>query len=90
MCQLNLDAFQGAMNRHFGLNLHLPVLYFTQMMGLAFGIEREALGIGSELVSAREALAAIGSGPDGDAGGPPKRVKRDEKALPMPVPLARA
>ncbi len=90
MCQLNLDAFQGAMNRHFGLNLHLPVLYFTQMMGLAFGIERDALGIGSELVSAREALAAIGTMPEGDAGGPPKRVKKDEKALPMPVPLVRA
>jgi heterodisulfide reductase subunit B len=90
MCQLNLDAFQGAMNRHFGLNLHMPVLYFTQMMGLAFGIEREALGIGSELVNAREALSLIGSVPEGDAGGPPKRVKKDEKALPMPVPFARA
>ncbi len=90
MCQLNLDAFQGAMNRHFGLNLHLPVLYFTQMMGLAFGIEREALGIGSELVNAREALSLIGSTPESDAGGPPKRVKKDDKALPMPVPLARA
>ncbi len=90
MCQLNLDAFQGAMNRHFGLNLHVPVLYFTQMMGLAFGLDQAALGIGSELVSSRAALAAIGATPEGEAGGPPKRVKKDDKALPMPAPLVRA
>ena len=37
MCQLNLDVFQGAMNRFFKTAYHVPVLYFTQMMGLAFG-----------------------------------------------------
>ena len=41
MCQLNLDAFQGAMNRYFKTAYHVPVLYFTQMMGLAFGKTRQ-------------------------------------------------
>jgi heterodisulfide reductase subunit B2 len=41
MCQLNLDAFQGAMNRYFKTAYQVPVLYFTQMMGLAFGLEPE-------------------------------------------------
>jgi heterodisulfide reductase subunit B len=89
MCQLNLDAFQGAMNRYFKSAYNVPVLYFTQMMGLAFGIGAEELGIGAELVDARPALAKIGVelpppaapavGPDGQ----PKR-KRDDKSLPMP------
>ena len=60
MCQLNLDAYQGAMNRYFKTNYHIPVLYFTQMMGLAFGLDAAALGIGTEFVDARPALAKIG------------------------------
>ena len=85
MCQLNLDAFQGAMNRYFKTAYHVPVLYFTQMMGLAFGQSAAALGIGAELVDARPALAKIGVEvpPPPEAEGAPKR-KRDDKSLPMP------
>jgi heterodisulfide reductase subunit B len=86
MCQLNLDAFQGAMNRYFKTAYHVPVLYFTQMMGLAFGIAPDELGIGAELVDARPALAKIGvelPEPVVVEGGTPKR-KRDDKSLPMP------
>jgi heterodisulfide reductase subunit B len=84
MCQLNLDAFQGAMNRYFKSSYHVPVLYFTQMMGLAFGQDAAALGIGAELVDARPALAKIGVElPPPVTEGAPKR-KRDDKSLPMP------
>jgi heterodisulfide reductase subunit B len=38
MCQLNLDAYQGETNRHFGTDFRVPVVFFTQLMGLAFGI----------------------------------------------------
>ncbi len=84
MCQLNLDAFQGAMNRYFKTSYHVPVLYFTQMMGLAFGRSAEELVIGAELVDARPALSKIGvEVPLPAADGAPKR-KRDDKSLPMP------
>jgi heterodisulfide reductase subunit B len=85
MCQLNLDAFQGAMNRYFKSAYHVPVLYYTQMIGLAFGLDPETLGIGSELVDARPALAKIGVElpPSPVAEGPARR-KRDDKSLPMP------
>ena len=58
MCQLNLDAYQGETNRFFKTNYHMPVLFFTQMMGLAFGIAPKELGFGLELVSARNAARA--------------------------------
>jgi heterodisulfide reductase subunit B len=83
MCQLNLDAFQGAMNRHFGTGYHMPVLYFTQLMGLAFGIDAGTLGIGAELVDARPALAKISAEPPEK----PKKKKRPKEALPMPAML---
>lgn len=82
MCQLNLDAFQGAMNRHFKTDYQMPVLYFTQMIGLALGMEAKALGIGEELVDARPALAKIGvEVPEPEA---EKKKKPSKEELPMP------
>lgn len=82
MCQLNLDAFQSQVNRHCGTDFRIPVLYFTQMIGLAVGLAPEALGIGREIVSAAPALAKIGTPVVEDAA--PRRRRRDDKALPMP------
>ncbi len=81
MCQLNLDAYQESVNKHFGTDFNIPVLYFTQLMGLAFGMAAEELGIGKEFVDAQPALARIGRAED-TAGA--ARARRDKKALPMP------
>lgn len=83
MCQLNLDGFQGAMNRHFDTHYHIPVLYFTQMIGLAMGMAPKDLGIGDEIVSAAKALTKIGTAVEPEPAAPPKR-KKDDKSLPMP------
>ncbi len=84
MCQLNLDGFQSAMNRQFGTSFHVPVLYFTQMIGLAMGMAPRSLGIGQEMVSAVDALAKIGSEPPAEPPQPAWR-KRGDKSLPMPA-----
>jgi heterodisulfide reductase subunit B len=60
MCQLNLDAYQVEMNRYFHTSYHVPVLYFTQLMGIAFGLDPEILGLGKEFVDSRPALSRIG------------------------------
>ena len=51
---------QGETNQFFETNYHMPVLFFTQLMGLAFGINPKELGFGLELVSARNVLDALG------------------------------
>ncbi len=85
MCQLNLDVYQADVNQYFHTDYHIPVLYFTQLIGLALGLPPETLGIGSEFVDARPALAKIGSQPPE---GEPARKKRPAKEeLPMPEPL---
>lgn len=81
MCQLNLDAYQDNVNKHFGTNYNIPILYFTQMVGLAFGLPAKKLGFGREFVDARPALAKIGVAPPPAA----KKARPSEKALPMPV-----
>jgi heterodisulfide reductase subunit B len=80
MCQLNLDAFQPQVNRMFRKKFHLPILYFTQMMGLAFGLPEKELGFGAEITSAKAALGKIGT----EEPEQPKAPPRDKSALPMP------
>jgi heterodisulfide reductase subunit B2 len=86
MCQLNLDAYQGQVNKEYGTAYELPVLYFTQLMGLAFELPAEELGLGRELVPAARALAKIGvaePAPKPAEARSGKR-KRGDRALPMP------
>ena len=52
LCQVNLECYQSAVNEEFGTDFNIPVLYFTQIMGLALGISPKKLGIGIELISA--------------------------------------
>ena len=44
MCQLNLDVYQEAANRYFDTDYQVPVLYFTQVLGLALGLTPKELG----------------------------------------------
>lgn len=81
MCHLNLDMFQGLANNHFGTNYNMPILYFTQVMGLAYGLSAELMGFGQELVSAQRVLDKLEAPPEET---PARKPKRDKKALPMP------
>jgi heterodisulfide reductase subunit B2 len=45
LCQMNLETRQPAMAARLGVELGLPVLYFTQLMGLAFGLSARAVGL---------------------------------------------
>jgi len=58
MCQLNLDAYQGRVNGFFKTNFKVPIIFFTQMLGVAFGLEPAKLGFGKEIVAARPVLEA--------------------------------
>jgi heterodisulfide reductase subunit B len=82
MCQMNIDAYQNEMNHFFGTDYHMPVLFFTQLMGLAFGSEPKELGIGVELVNARNALATIGV--EVPVTQEPAAPKKKNEGLPMP------
>ena len=82
MCQMNVDAYQDEMNRFFGTKYHMPVLFFTQLMGLAFGAKPEDLGIGVELVSSRNALANIGL--EVPVTQEPAGPRKKDEGLPMP------
>jgi heterodisulfide reductase subunit B len=56
LCQINLEVYQTEVNREFGTELSMPVMYFTQLLGLSFGIPARQLGIGSEVVATGDVL----------------------------------
>ncbi|MBN2474427.1 MAG: CoB--CoM heterodisulfide reductase iron-sulfur subunit B family protein [Pirellulales bacterium] len=62
MCQLNLDAYQRQVNNYFSTSYNIPIVFFTQMLGLAFGIEPGKLGIGKEIIPIEPVLRAKLSG----------------------------
>lgn len=57
LCQVNLECYQKQVNQEFGTEFSMPVMYFTQLVGLAMGIPAKQLGIGTELVSAKPVLS---------------------------------
>jgi heterodisulfide reductase subunit B len=56
LCQLNLEAYQRAVGAKLGASLRIPVLYFTQLMGLAFGLPEADLKLKASLVGTQELM----------------------------------
>lgn len=45
LCQVNLEAYQRRAGRAVGSDCKIPVLYFTQLMGFAFGLDPKELAL---------------------------------------------
>jgi heterodisulfide reductase subunit B len=45
MCHSNLDMRRDAINSYLGEKIDIPVLYITQAIGLALGLDRKTLGL---------------------------------------------
>lgn len=58
MCQSNLDFRQKAMARD-GRSLQLPILYLTQLVGLALGLDEQTLGLARHFVDAGPTLRKL-------------------------------
>jgi heterodisulfide reductase subunit B len=61
LCQMNLAGYQGSLSKRFGKDLHIPVLWFTELLGLALGIDAQTLGHGSHLESVERVTSRVGA-----------------------------
>ncbi|MBI4835451.1 MAG: CoB--CoM heterodisulfide reductase iron-sulfur subunit B family protein [Planctomycetes bacterium] len=59
LCHANLDTRQAEIEEKYQTQYGLPILYFTQIMGLALGIEPKELGMKKHLVPTEPVLAAV-------------------------------
>ena len=60
MCHTSLDLYQSKAEKAIGHELDLPILYFTQLMGLAMGLPKESLGLERHVVSPEKQLIQAG------------------------------
>ena len=58
LCQANLDTRQEEIGRAKGINYNLPVFYFTELLGLAFGLKGTQKWFRRHLVDPRPLLKA--------------------------------
>ncbi len=56
LCQANLDMRQQEIGRMDGTQYRVPVVYLTQLMGVAFGIGAKSLGLNHHLVNPQPVL----------------------------------
>jgi heterodisulfide reductase subunit B2 len=50
MCHSNLDMRRSAINKYLGKNIDIPILYISQAIGLAVGIDEHTLGLHRHMV----------------------------------------
>ena len=62
MCQLNIDAYQGMINKAYKTNFSLPILFITQLMAVAFDLPPANAALEYCIVSPYEVLAPLGAG----------------------------
>ncbi|MEE8167402.1 MAG: CoB--CoM heterodisulfide reductase iron-sulfur subunit B family protein [Candidatus Hydrothermarchaeales archaeon] len=58
-CNMTLDAKQMDIEKAYNEKINMPVVYFTQLMGLAFGIDPRRLGLNLNIVPAEKLVRTL-------------------------------
>jgi succinate dehydrogenase / fumarate reductase cytochrome b subunit len=56
LCHISLDIYQKKALRKINVNINIPVVHLSQMIGLALGIEPKRLGFSKHMVSTAKVL----------------------------------
>jgi len=62
LCQFNLEITQNRIVKKYKEDIKMPVLYFSQLMGIAFGIPKEDLGFSRSIISLKPMWEKLGYG----------------------------
>jgi heterodisulfide reductase subunit B len=60
LCSTNLELRQPDIEKKYGANYDLPVIYITELIGLALGIKPGKLGMDKHIVSTKGVLRKLG------------------------------
>lgn len=59
LCHFNLEAYQEKINAAYGTSFTIPILYFTQLLGIVLGIPADRLGLDASLVPLGEKVTTL-------------------------------
>ncbi len=63
VCQMNVEVYQGQINKRYGTKFNIPVTYYSQLMTVAYGGSAKEAGLNGQIIRARrlEEIAAKGA-----------------------------
>lgn len=59
LCGMMLDAKQADIEKALNIKIEMPVIYITQLLGLALGIDAKELGLEKNVVDTKELLGKV-------------------------------
>ena len=59
LCHMNLEAYQGKINSYYKTTFNVPIIYFTQLLGIAFGLPAKSLGLDSSFIPLGKKVNAL-------------------------------
>jgi heterodisulfide reductase subunit B len=51
LCHFNLEGYQNRINDVYATKFALPILYFTQLLGIALGLPPKSIGLDSSFIA---------------------------------------
>lgn len=52
LCQANVEIYQGAINKKYGTKFNIPVMYYSQLMTVAYGGSAKDAGLDGQMIRA--------------------------------------
>ncbi|MCK7576747.1 MAG: heterodisulfide reductase-related iron-sulfur binding cluster [Chromatiales bacterium] len=52
VCQMNVEVYQDQINKKYGTKFKIPVLYYSQLMAVAYGADAKDAGLDGNIVRA--------------------------------------
>jgi heterodisulfide reductase subunit B2 len=59
LCQMNVEAYQPMVNKAYATDFAMPVMYFTQLTGIALGVGTRDLALDRPIVAVDAVLSAV-------------------------------
>ncbi len=59
LCHMNLEGYQDRINEIYNTKFNMPILYFTQLLGIVLGLPESSLGLDSSFIPMPQKLKSI-------------------------------
>ena len=59
LCHFNLEAYQEKINKAYGTSFSIPILYFTQLLGVVLGIDAHRLGLDASFIPMGQKISTL-------------------------------
>lgn len=63
LCHFNLESYQSEINTAYGTHFALPILYFTQVLGVVLGLDSIKLGLDATYIPLGERISSLTEAP---------------------------